>query len=274
MKTISQEDLKKLHEVQVEILKDIDKFCQEHNITYFLIAGTLLGAVRHKGFIPWDDDIDIGMLRSDYEKFIKTYPSDKNNKYFVQTLETDPNYWHSYAKIRKKNTFMNEAKIASLNLNKEIFVDLFPFDNVKDGGYDKIKYRANIIKVIRESIYVKRKIITLRDCRIKSLSAIFLIFPVKTLYKFQKKLMMKYDKIETTNVACYIGEYQTRNEYLKKDVFLPVKKQEFEGEMFNAINKPEVYLEQIYGDYMKLPPKEKRVAHGVLEISLDTTKEK
>ena len=274
MKTISQEDLKKLHEVQVEILKDIDKFCQEHNITYFLIAGTLLGAIRHKGFIPWDDDIDIGMLRSDYEKFIKTYPSDKNNKYFVQTLETDPNYWHSYAKIRKKNTFMNEAKIASLNLNKEIFVDLFPFDNVKDGGYDKIKYRANIIKVIRESIYVKRKIITLRDCRIKFLSAIFLIFPVKTLYKFQKKLMMKYDKIETTNVACYIGEYQTRNEYLKKDVFLPVKKQEFEGEMFNAINKPEVYLEQIYGDYMKLPPKEKRVAHGVLEISLDTTKEK
>ena len=274
MKTISQEDLKKLHEVQVEILKDIDKFCQEHNITYFLIAGTLLGAVRHKGFIPWDDDIDIGMLRSDYEKFIKTYPSDKNNKYFVQTLETDPNYWHSYAKIRKKNTFMNEAKIASLNLNKEIFVDLFPFDNVKDGGYDKIKYRANIIKVIRESIYVKRKIITLRDCRIKLLSAIFLIFPVKTLYKFQKKLMMKYDKIETTNVACYIGEYQTRNEYLKKDVFLPVKKQEFEGEMFNAINKPEVYLGQIYGDYMKLPPKEKRVAHGVLEISLDTTKEK
>ena len=274
MKTISQEDLKKLHEVQVEILKDIDKFCREHNITYFLIAGTLLGAVRHKGFIPWDDDIDIGMLRSDYEKFIKTYPSDKNNKYFVQTLETDPNYWHSYAKIRKKNTFMNEAKIASLNLNKEIFVDLFPFDNVKDGGYDKIKYRANIIKVIRESIYVKRKIITLRDCRIKFLSAIFLIFPVKTLYKFQKKLMMKYDKIETTNVACYIGEYQTRNEYLKKDVFLPVKKQEFAGEMFNAINKPEVYLEQIYGDYMKLPPKEKRVAHGVLEISLDTTKEK
>ena len=274
MKTISQEDLKKLHEVQVEILKDIDKFCQEHNITYFLIAGTLLGAIRHKGFIPWDDDIDIGMLRSDYEKFIKTYPSDKNNKYFVQTLETDPNYWHSYAKIRKKNTFMNEAKIASLNLNKEIFVDLFPFDNVKDGGYDKIKYRANIIKVIRESIYVKRKIITLRDCRIKLLSAIFLIFPVKTLYKFQKKLMMKYDKIETTNVACYIGEYQTRNEYLKKDVFLPVKKQEFAGEMFNAINKPEVYLEQIYGDYMKLPPKEKRVAHGVLEISLDTTKEK
>lgn len=274
MKTISQEDLKKLHEVQVEILKDIDKFCQEHNITYFLIAGTLLGAIRHKGFIPWDDDIDIGMLRSDYEKFIKSYPSDKNNKYFVQTLETDPNYWHSYAKIRKKNTFMNEAKIASLNLNKEIFVDLFPFDNVKDGGYDKIKYRANIIKVIRESIYVKRKIITLRDCRIKFLSAIFFIFPVKTLYKFQKKLMMKYDKIETTNVACYIGEYQTRNEYLKKDVFLPVKKQEFEGEMFNAINKPEVYLEQIYGDYMKLPPKEKRVAHGVLEISLDTTKEK
>ena len=274
MKTISQEDLKKLHEVQVEILKDIDKFCQEHNITYFLIAGTLLGAVRHKGFIPWDDDIDIGMLRSDYEKFIKSYPSDKNNKYFVQTLETDSNYWHSYAKIRKKNTFMNEAKIASLNLNKEIFVDLFPFDNVKDGGYDKIKYRANIIKVIRESIYVKRKIITLRDCRIKFLSAIFLIFPVKTLYKFQKKLMMKYDKIETINVACYIGEYQTRNEYLKKDVFLPVKKQEFEGEMFNAINKPEVYLEQIYGDYMKLPPKEKRVAHGVLEISLDTTKEK
>ena len=272
MKTLSKEDLQKLHEVQVEILKDVDRFCRQNDITYFLIAGTLLGSIRHKGFIPWDDDIDIGMLRADYEKFIELYPSDKTSCYFVQSLEKDPDYWHSYAKVRKRNTLMEETKIQHVNLNKEIFIDVFPFDNVKDGGYDKIKYRANIIKVIRETIYVKRKIITLKDCRIKFLSFLFLIFPVKTLYKIQKKLMMKYQNIETKNVACYIGEYQTRNEYMDRDVFLPVKKGEFEGEKFNILNKPEVYLEKIYGDYMKLPPPSKRVAHGVLSICLDTTK--
>lgn len=272
MKTISDSDLKKLHEVQVEILKDVDRFCKENNITYFLIAGTLLGSIRHGGFIPWDDDIDIGMMRDDYEKFIKLYPCDKTNKYFVQALENDPDYWHSYAKVRKSNTLMNEKKICNLNLNKEIFIDVFPFDNVADGGYEKVKLRANIVKVIRETIYVKRKIITLSDCRIKLLSALFMIFNVKTLYKIQKKLMMKYNNQETVNVACYIGEYDTRNEYMERSIFLPVKDTLFEGLNFSGMNKNEVYLEKIYKDYMKLPPVEKRVAHGVLEINLDTTK--
>ena len=272
MQTINNDDLKKLHEVQVEILKDIHNFCQENNIKYFLVAGTLLGSVRHKGFIPWDDDIDIGMMRDDYEKFIKLYPSDKSNKYFVQSLETDSNYWHSYAKVRKKNTLMKEKKIAHLNLNKEIFVDVFPFDNVKDGGYDKVKFRANIIKVIRETIYVKRKIITLSDCRIKLLSALFMVFNVKTLYKIQKKLMTWYNNQETMNVACYVGEYETRKEYMEKKIFLPIKECIFEGEKFNTMNNPDGYLKRIYGNYMELPPVEKRVTHGVLEISLDTTK--
>lgn len=100
-----------LRKEQIAILDEIVRICNDNGIKYFLDYGTLLGAVRHKGYIPWDDDIDIGMLRSDYEKFIKSYPSDKNNKYFVQTLETDPNYWHSYARIRKKNTFMKKPKL-------------------------------------------------------------------------------------------------------------------------------------------------------------------
>ena len=130
MKTISKEDLKKLHSVQVEMLLDIDKFCKEKDLTYFLIGGTLLGAIRHQGFIPWDDDVDIGMPRESYEKFIQLYPQTDKSKYYVETMENNPQYFHPYAKVRKSHTLAMEECLVNVRNRNEIFVDVFPFDKV------------------------------------------------------------------------------------------------------------------------------------------------
>ncbi len=264
MTSISKKDLEDLKATELEILKEVTAFCDKNNLTYFLVGGTLLGSVRHQGFIPWDDDIDIGMLREDYEKFIKLYPKDKNGKYYIQCLENDSNYWLPFAKIRKSNTLMLEADLEGTNLNKEIFIDVFPFDTVPDTGYKKFKWVAFLIINNVEAILAKR----LKKKAPRIYSKVLKIFPVKFLYYFEKKLMMKYDKKDYNHLICYCGRYAKEKEYLERDVILPVKKGDFEGLKFNIMNKPDVYLTNLYGDYMKLPPKEKQETHGILKVNV------
>ncbi len=273
MESISDKDLEKLHSVLLEMLLDIDKFCKENNLTYFLCGGTLLGAIRHKGFIPWDDDMDIGMPRSDYEKFIKLYPQTNKSKYYVECMENNKDYFHPYAKVRKSNTLVLERFIKGIKDRNEIFVDVFPFDNATS-SYKKIRIRANIIKAIVETFYVKDHMYKLGSCYHKIFSALFLPFKKTTLYKFQKFLMTKYNKKETGYMVCFVGGYNTERELMEKKVFLPVKKGEFCLKKVNIINNPDFYLTRLYGDYLTLPPIDKRVNHNILEISFNTTKDK
>ena len=120
--------LPKLHNCQLIIAREIKRICDENNIKYFIIAGTLLGAVRHGGFIPWDDDMDIGMLREDYEKFLEIAKKDLGDDFFLQTPETDKSYGLNFAKVLLKGTVLMEESTASNNAKKGIFVDIFPFD--------------------------------------------------------------------------------------------------------------------------------------------------
>ena len=147
--------LDKLHSVQIEILDEIVGICDKHNLTYFLIGGTLLGAVRHKGFIPWDDDLDIAMPREDYEKFLKIAKTELDKKYYLHDISIDKNYWQPFIKIRKNNTLFDEKMIDNIETHKGIFVDVFPFDNLKrDGILLKIKW--SILKnLLRFCLYYR-----------------------------------------------------------------------------------------------------------------------
>ena len=154
-KELDNKTLKKLHEVGLEILLEIDRVCKKYDIPYFLCGGTLLGSIRHKGFIPWDDDIDIGMLRNDYEKFEECYIKEHSKKYYLHSIKTDEDYWLSFIKIQKNNTTINEKFIEKLDTHKGIFVDIFPFDKVPDKGFTKrLKLRSFFIKLIVEAIFV------------------------------------------------------------------------------------------------------------------------
>ena len=119
-----------LQRVELEILLEIDRVCREHGIKYFLDSGTMLGAARHGGFIPWDDDIDISMLRDDYDRFLEVAQDSLGEKYFVQTRKTDPKATNSFAKVRKNGTTCIEYSAKLDGSHTGIWVDIFPFDTV------------------------------------------------------------------------------------------------------------------------------------------------
>ena len=122
--------MEELRKVQLEALLEVDRICKKFGITYQLFSGTLLGAIRHKGFIPWDDDIDICMLRNDYDRFIEVCKTELDTTYFLQNYETDKNFIHNITRIRKNNTIALQSACAELDMHHGIFIDIFPMDNI------------------------------------------------------------------------------------------------------------------------------------------------
>lgn len=270
-KEMDAKTLKKLHEVELEILIEIDRVCQKYNIPYFLCGGTLIGVQRHKGFIPWDDDIDIGMLRKDYERFKTCFLKEKLTDYYLHSHETDDKYWLPFMKIRKNNTTINEKFVENLvDVHKGIFVDIFPFDKVPDDGFNKkLKFRAFFIKLIVEAIFCKRKVYKCKDSRRPLLTFIMTLLPCNLLIKIQYKLMTKDNEKNYKHCICFVGSYNTSKEYIKISDIYPLKKGLFEKHKFSIPGNYDVYLTNLYGDYMKLPPKDKRKNHNPVDIKFD-----
>ncbi len=262
---LDKNTLSKLHDTELEILHEIDRICKKNNIKYFLVAGTLLGAVRHKGFIPWDDDLDIGMFREDYDKFVDIAIKEIDDKYFVHCDKTDNNYWLPFIKIRKNNTTFDEQLTNGKKvIHNGIFVDVFPFDDC--GSNRKInRVKGMIIRTISDTLLVKQKILTYKESRHPYVNRLLVFFSKKSLKSLQI-YMMKSSK-EHSCVICWAGAYHVNKELLSKDDALPLKNILFENIRCKCFNKHKVYLSNIYGEFMKLPPKEKRVNHGAVDIS-------
>lgn len=130
-------DMDKLKKCEVEILKEFLFACKVLNLQYYVIGGTLLGTVRHKGFIPWDDDIDVGMPRQDYNVFVREGQKHMNSRFFVQTHESDPEYLNGFAKVRDSGTTFIETSAKNAKINHGIYIDVFPLDD-----YDMSKNRG------------------------------------------------------------------------------------------------------------------------------------
>ena len=124
-------ELRKLQHVELDILKEVVRICKKNKITFYMAEGSLLGAMRHQGFIPWDDDLDIAMLRSDYEKFLKIAPKEISKKYEIQHQTTIKNYWSPFIKVRHlDNSKYAQKHIAHLTNHNGPLLDIFPIDNV------------------------------------------------------------------------------------------------------------------------------------------------
>ena len=258
--------LKKLQDTELDILCEIDRICIKNHIQYFIMYGTLLGAVRHKGFIPWDDDIDIAMPREDYIKFLNVVNNELKEKYILDFITTNKDYYLSYPKIKNKNTVFQEKSSINYKGNKGIWVDIFPFDNYttdKKSILFKLKYRFILLF---KAIMIKKTLkLYLGRCDFlyKILSS---IFNNKFIVKLIERLSIN------RNNSDYILHYDNNSEiqktpiFRKKDIF-PLKKIEFCGKKFYAPRDCDKILTQSYGsDYMKLPPVEKRVTHNPLKI--------
>lgn len=263
-------DLKTIKERSLEILKFIDKTCKELNLRYYLAAGTLLGAVRHRGFIPWDDDIDIMMPRDDYEKLIHSFP--KNDNFAFLNVHNTNNIYCPYGKIIDKCTIKIEPLRAKY-LTVGVDVDVFPLDNYPN-DYEEAALWCDEIKKIqrkKDSLLepygrgrnfvrtIMRNLIVFYNHIIDELG----IVSVKRYVVQLDILSKRYNSVATDYCGIAAIAAYGVNKRNRKEVFADSVDVEFEGYTFPAPSGYDEYLRDYYGDYMQLPPLEKRQTHHV-----------
>ena len=252
-------DLKQLHEVELELVDEIDRICTKYNLIFFLDSGSALGAIRHKGFIPWDDDVDIGMPRKDYQTFLKVAKYELKENYFLQTKKTDPAYKKYNAKLRKKGTFFPEDGTENYLCNG-ISIDLFPFDYAGNSTKEvirNIKYNRFLGRIFVFKNYGKGYSHGLK----KALWYLISIAPLKLIEGAYLAHSKKY--ATSKYVVCYYYHmfYKSDLFFLTEDI-MPTKRVPFEDRMLPIMNNADAYLKMMYGDYMVLPPLEKRTCHA------------
>src|SRR5699024_5455265 len=197
--------LRKLQLTQLEILIEFDRICRENDLKYQIHYGTLLGAVRHKGFIPWDDDIDVGMLREDYNIFLKLANEKINNKYFIQNHKTDPEYIHSFTRITKNNTVSMQNTYSEIDMHQGIFIDVFPLDKIQNDTLIGALQKKIIIFLREIKRYKIRKVANSSRSRVLKLikqTIHLLIKPIniQTFNNWETKIAICFKNKETKYV--------------------------------------------------------------------------
>lgn len=259
-------DLRQLQNIELEILKELDRVCKKHGITYHLFGGTLIGAIRHKGFIPWDDDIDICMRREDYNKFIEICSKDLKSTYFLQNYKTDPNFFHSFVRIRKNGTKVIQRQYKGIDMHHGVFIDVFPFDNIPDSvSARKVQYSLMRTNRIIKNFKIKKKSSQKSmKANIKNLiSLVVKPIPIKYFNSFETYLSTYYNNKITTSSTLMVEAIQINHKRctIENEKFYETEEHEFEGQMFVGPRHYDEVLSNMYGDYMALPKESDRQPH-------------
>ena len=247
-------DLNTVHNLQLELLIYFDKLCRDNNLTYFLAGGTLLGAVRHKGFIPWDDDIDLAMPRDDFEKLM-SLNDNLDIDYGLLIPSKTYGYHLPFAKFVNKNYF-NYRK--TYDGKYGIRMDIFPLDGLGNTKEEAIKNAKKILFIrkfyclaFKENIFSKILLKIRFD---------------KFIYKILYNNLTKNNFYHSEYVGSIIGGLKKLDEVFEYKVYSEAMDMEFEGKKVKGMKYYDEYLSKLYGDYMKLPSKEKQVAEHNVEI--------
>lgn len=244
------------------LLKLLDKFvavCEANGLRYYLAGGSVLGAVRHKGFIPWDDDIDVYLMREDYDK-LQILPSDVWGEEFRLAFYTNtPNYTYDFIKIELTNTSVIERYHP--NYHGGVFLDVFPLDFVPNDSHHRVEQLQKVTPLYKK--YVKAYI--KNDCECQSIWELLLLKWLRfrnrdkhVLYQWEK--LVSLDKNGLTHIVDYHSPWMDRPmpyEWIGDGIDI-----EFEGKQYRVPSNYDAYLTHVYGNYMQLPPENKRIAHN------------
>ena len=277
MREYDEITLKRLQSIELMIVNDFKRLCAEHDLKYFAFAGSGIGALRHKGFIPWDDDIDVGLLRDDYEKMLKFADAELSDKYTVMDVFHDPNYPLMTARLMLKGTKFREEALKDVNCELGIFLDLYAFDQASD---DPVKFK----KQCREAWFYS-KLLILRSVPFPVLpmkgfkakivhcatAAIYgglvaLRFSREKLAKKAREAAIRYNNGPKTEKINFFFDTRADMCLYGYDEVFPLVQLPFENTTLSFPHEQDRYLRSFYGDYMQMPPEDKRKNHFPHEL--------
>lgn len=252
----NRETVKKIQKTVYEILCEIDSFCKEHEIRYFLSGGTCLGAVRHQGFIPWDDDADLMMPRKDYDRFLRLYAEKHSEKYGIGALDLDKNWQKAYARVWDKRTSRKSKYFGQYDMG--IYVDIFPIDGLpKTQWGQKIFYtRLKVLTELgKEASRIRFKEENRAGIKILRRLAGLIVKPLGTRYfsKRVNRIAQKYDFDTSAYVACSMPVHYGSRETIEHKHMSAANHLMFGGKEFPVPIGYDTYLRNLYGDYMTIP---------------------
>ncbi len=275
--------VKSIQQADLILIDKLDEICRKLDIGYFVCGGSMLGYMRHGGFIPWDDDVDVAMLRKDYDRFLAEAPQYLDSRFFLQTRKSDPTIPYLFSKLRLNNTEYVTKYNERRPFHKGICLDNFPFDNIPNEPKGRVAIKKEVARLSRahNRIVNNQMPDPIDPIRPRNLREVYyrgygmlkrLYFFCHSLKRSQKKYLAKAtslnDRAEALGldtVASFVPSYT----YIRIDDLLPYRDVTFEGHRIKVPNHPEVFLQMQYGDYLQLPPKHEQVAHRLVRWSVD-----
>lgn len=250
------------------ILEVVDEICLKHGLDYWLDRGTLLGAVRHHGFIPWDDDVDIAMPRASYDAFLRIAPTELPENMRLQTAQTDPGYFNLAAplKIRDLNSrFIEKHELGNEPYLQGIFIDVFAYDVMPENIAQRKRYKFFGKKLLRLLRHKYSPVSMGHHAGVYK--AIGRLIPTSLLEKYLHRIIQKANSCNSAFLG--YGYDSTKNNAFSLDDIYPLKRIDFETKQFNIANRADVMLTKIYDDYLTLPPEERRRPNHCRELSVN-----
>lgn len=268
MVRIGQDTLRQIQMIQLEMLVEVDRICKKCGIRYNIIAGTLLGAVRHGGYIPWDDDADVAFLRSEYEKFRQAVKTELDtSRFYFQDNRRTKGYRWGYGKLRRKNTLFLREYQEHMPYRQGIFIDLFPLDGVPD------HYILRCVKnfecfCVRKILWSKVGQTAEKNVWKRQWYKLLAMIPEKKIWNYYHRMVCHANKKQTKMVRILTFPTPNRAYGYERDWYENSSDFLFEGKVFQGITDYDGYLSFKFGEYMELPPAEKRKVHPVSAVRL------
>ncbi len=255
--------MNELQQTEFELLRCFVSICDKLKLGYFMLCGSALGAVKYGGFIPWDDDVDVGMFREDYERFLQYAPELLPKGLFLQTYSSDKNYCNIFAKLRNSDTTYIEKSCGKLDINHGVYIDIFPLD-----GYPRKKSRQTMVEL--KKMFYRQRLSSLFDN--PNLLKKVLKMPLRSITRTPQKTVRQYELLVSAygtgnaEIICNHGNWQGKLEYALREQYGDGAWSSFEGLRVRIPEKYDEYLTQKYGDWRAELPAEEQIGHHYAQV--------